>query len=241
MKEKFRNLSEFRNDAYSQNGEDGILDEILKRLDQERNQWCVEFGAWDGKHLSNTFYRVENFGFNAIYIEGDPQKYEALLATAKSLPSIVPILQMVGSDDKSGLDHILAQTEVPTKYALLSIDIDSWDLDIWVRHVAYRPAVVVIEVNSNIPPGILQWNPGPGNFSQGSSFSATLQVGRSKDYTLVAHTGNCIFVANEMIDELHLPKINLDFPERLFDWSYIKPESKQRWSKVIKRGLSRFK
>ena len=38
----------------SQCGEDGIIKAALEVL-RETNKWCVEFGAWDGKHLSNTF------------------------------------------------------------------------------------------------------------------------------------------------------------------------------------------
>jgi hypothetical protein len=38
---------------YSQCGEDGILDKILDTIGEPAG-WCVEFGAWDGHHLSNT-------------------------------------------------------------------------------------------------------------------------------------------------------------------------------------------
>lgn len=54
-------LEEFKKNVYSQNGEDGIINEILNRLDMvdANNFWCVEFGAWDGRHFSNTFALVE--------------------------------------------------------------------------------------------------------------------------------------------------------------------------------------
>ena len=49
-------LLNYRSNIYSQNGEDGIISEILKRLNLDQKKlWCVEFGAWDGMHLSNTF------------------------------------------------------------------------------------------------------------------------------------------------------------------------------------------
>jgi hypothetical protein len=55
------NLEKYKYDTYSQNGEDGILEEVFKRLglDEFNKFWVVEFGAWDGKHLSNTFNLIK--------------------------------------------------------------------------------------------------------------------------------------------------------------------------------------
>lgn len=46
-------FNKFQKNIYSQNGEDGIISEILKRLNlrENENNWCVEFGAWDGHSL----------------------------------------------------------------------------------------------------------------------------------------------------------------------------------------------
>lgn len=44
----------------------------------------MEFGAWDGKHLSNTFALVEQ-GARAVYIEGDEGRFQDLLETAKNI------------------------------------------------------------------------------------------------------------------------------------------------------------
>jgi len=73
----------YSRDVYSQNGEDGIIEELLKRLNIN-NGWVCEFGAWDGIYLSNTFNLVEK-GFNAVFIEGDVNKYNDLLNTVKKI------------------------------------------------------------------------------------------------------------------------------------------------------------
>ena len=69
---QYKNLfyNKYRKNKYSQNGEDGVLQEILKRLNIKKG-WVCEFGAWDGKHLSNTFNLVEKKNFQAVYIEGN--------------------------------------------------------------------------------------------------------------------------------------------------------------------------
>ena len=49
-------LLNYRSNIYSQNGEDGIISEILQRLNlDQRNLWCVEFGAWDGMFFIKYF------------------------------------------------------------------------------------------------------------------------------------------------------------------------------------------
>ena len=60
-------LINYRANRHSQNGEDGVLNEIFTRLGLMRKPGrAVEFGAWDGMHLSNTFDLVERFGWSAV-------------------------------------------------------------------------------------------------------------------------------------------------------------------------------
>ena len=85
-------LNKFSKNIHSQNGEDGIIAQILNKLELsiEKNLWCVEFGAWDGMHHSNTFTLVEN-GWNAVYIEGESERYQDLLKTQRKFPKILPV------------------------------------------------------------------------------------------------------------------------------------------------------
>jgi hypothetical protein len=231
-------LALFRSNVHSQNGEDGVIAEILRRIGlQGPNNWCVEFGAWDGIHLSNTFTLVERHGWLAVYIEGDPSKFADLASTARKYPGVKAIRQMVSPSGGAGLtlDEILVQTDLPHDYDLLSVDVDSMDLELWASHTSYTPKIVVIEVNSSLMPGLLQWH--AANGAQGNSISSTIAVAQSKGYTLVCHTGNAIFVRDDLIHKLGLDPTDLEFPERLFDYSRIhQPVSVRALSSIRSAG-----
>jgi hypothetical protein len=229
LKDSYPHLpfNKYQSDFYSQNGEDGVIWEILHRLQLlGPDNWCVEFGAWDGRHLSNTFSLVEKNFFKAVYIEGHAKRYLDLLSTVDLYPQIVPLLAYVGrvADDDLCLDKLLARTEIPSSFALLSIDVDSYDLDIFESLQCYSPKVVVIEINSSVPPGII-WRHGNGR--QGNTFTATCNVAQNKGYTLVCHTGNLIFVRNDLIVELNIDNRFITYPELLFLFNWIPQRSYQ--------------
>ena len=212
----------YLHNVYSQNGEDGVIAELLQRLARgsvDLSNWCVEYGAWDGKHLSNTFALVEK-GWKAVYIEGDSLKYKDLLATVERYPGIVPVEAFVAreSGDPSSLGELLANTPLPKNFDLLSIDIDSYDLETWEGLNSYEPKLVVIEINSSIPPGT--FHRCDENMS-GNSFSSTLEVAHHKGYELVCHTGNMIFVKSELISSINMESLYIKNPNLLFDSGWL--------------------
>ena len=234
-------FSSFSRNNYSENGEDGILSEIIQRLavaGTKINNWCVEFGAWDGKLSSNTFSLVEH-GWNAIYIEGDPNRYQSLKATAAEYPSIIPINSYVSpiTDSDRSLDSLLSSTNLPLDFDILSIDIDSFDLHVWESTTRYTPKIVVIEVNSSFPPGTM-YRYGDGSIT-GSSFSSTLIVGLRKGYELVCHTGNMIFVRRDLISFLGFDSRYFENPDLLFNnsWLWFTPSFLFKKFVTLKRKL----
>ena len=196
--------NKYNNNVYSQNGEDGIIQELLSRLEINTG-WVCEFGAWDGIHLSNTFNLIKNKDFAGIFIEGNNEKFKDLLTTQTKYPRINAINEYVSHDIMSSrtLDNILKKTNIPIDFDILSIDIDSFDYQVWDSLVIYKPKIVIIEINSGIYPHVENHIHTPG-LCQGTSFLPTYKLGIKKGYTFVLHTGNMFFILNELYEKLNL-------------------------------------
>lgn len=201
-----KDLLDFKKNVHSQNGEDGVIEEVLNRLNIKVGTFC-EFGAWDGKHLSNTYKLVQE-GWSGVYIEGDKEKFNSLLETAKlHHPNIVPINKFVETNGENTLDNILAETFLPKDFDLLSIDIDSFDYQVWDSFKNYSPKIVIIEINSGVRPPQEQIHTVISGrvVHQGSSYVSTLKLGEQKGYFHVCHTGNMIFVRNDLVKDQFSP------------------------------------
>ena len=164
-------LIQYASDATSQNGEDGILRKIfddilplpLPNVDQKR--YCVDIGAWDGKHLSNTHSLLvdpngSSSSWKGILVEGDPEKFAELKALHDPLGNTC-INAMVSSDPSSqdSLVSILKREapDLPIHFDFLCIDVDGSDY--WLLHEvfqhSYRPKVICIESNPTMPNDII--------------------------------------------------------------------------------------
>jgi hypothetical protein len=190
-------LLDHARNVYSQCGEDGIIEKILEIIPQ-KNQWCVEFGAWDGLYLTNTRYLIESKNYSAVLIEGDKCKASRLNKNYAKNNNVTTINKFVGCEPGDSLDHILGKSSIPQDFDFLSIDIDGNDYHVWKAFSKYKPKVVVIEYNPTIPTEINFVQPLDPSVSQGSSLLALVELGKQKGYELVAvNIVNLFFVKKE--------------------------------------------
>jgi hypothetical protein len=187
-------LNDFAKNVTSQYGEDGIIEKVLDVIN-DRNKWCVEFGCWDGKTLSNTFNLIDKEGYRAVLIEGDEDRYKDLCETYKENKKVIHIHCLVGFEECDCLDSVLRDIQMPIDFDLLSIDVDGNDYHILKAVEDYKPKVVLIEFNPTIPPQVEFVQPRDMAVTQGSGLLSIKKLAKSKGYELVCTTTtNAIFV-----------------------------------------------
>ncbi len=203
-------LKEYAKDIKSQHGEDGIIAEIFRRIGP-KNKWCVEFGALNGTHHSNTWKLIMQDGWSGVLIEADPTYAEKLKEVYKDTPRARCVNEFVEFDGEHSLDSILARTQIPRDFDLLSVDIDGNDYHIWNSLLQYHPQLVIIEFNPTIPNDISFVQPRDISVQQGSSLRALVELGAKKGYRLAAVTGvNAFFVRQELFPVLGIKDVSLE-------------------------------
>ena len=196
-----------------------MIAEIFRRLGVESG-YFTEFGAWDGKHLSNCYSLFER-GWRGCYIEGDPVRYEDLQRGIAS-DRVTQVLRFVAVEGPNSLDSILREVGAPEHLDLLSIDVDGDDLAIWRSLTEFRPKCVIIEFNPTIPFDTEFVNT-PGK-NWGNSARSLVALAELRNYVLVGNTEtNLIFLDGDgVFEESGLPALDLsDVPvgARYF-WGY---------------------
>lgn len=202
MLNRFASINEFESRTSSQNGEDGILAEILRRM-RIGTGFFVEFGVQDGS-VCNTARLAAN-GWSGVYIEADDADAAALAARHAANPRIVVVHGFVTAEN---ICDIFARAGVPTEFDLLSIDIDGNDYWVWRALAAYKPRIVVIEYNAeHAPPErwVMQYDPAhrwDKTTYYGASLESYAALARSKGFSLVGteKTGvNAFFVRDDCL------------------------------------------
>lgn len=190
-------FQEYRYSVYSQSGEDGIIAHIFQVIGFQ-SYYAVEFGAWDGIHLSNIRNLILEHDISALFIEGDPDKAKDGIQNYTSYPKVKFATEYVGVKKYRRLDDILDINAVPQNVDIISIDIDGWDYWVWDSLENYRPRVVIVEFNATMYRDWAVINPSDEQTRTGSSARAFVELGVRKGYELLSIVGaNLIFCIRE--------------------------------------------
>lgn len=186
-------FEKFRKNITSQYGEDGIIEELF-RIIGEGKKSCIEFGAWDGKYLSNVWNLWHNKEWNALLIEGEKDRADQLKNSISNFKNVKVSNKFVRVTGEDTLDNIVKENKFEQNVDLLSIDIDSDDYGILNSLEYLKPRVIIIEYNPTVPPHleIVQQN---GEFF-GASALSILKLANTKGYKLVAITDTNLILVN---------------------------------------------
>ncbi len=196
---KNSSLNKFEKKIYSQFGEDGIIQEIIKRVGEKNlDKWCVEFGAKDGISDSNTYNLIKNLDYNAVLIEGDKKFFNELKSNIKT-DKVVKINKFVSFEGSNKLENILQNTKIPKNFDFLSIDIDGCDYHIFEQLELFTPKIICIEFNHMIPNEVEFVQSKNFAFKQGCSPKSLVNLAKLKNYHLVANTLTNLFFVHENI------------------------------------------
>lgn len=199
-------LTQYELRVFSQNGEDGVLAEILRRIGVEGGGF-VEFGIQDGSE-GTTVFLAQVLGWPGVYLEADGAAYAALERRYAASPRVRTVHAAV---EPGNVEALFAQAGVPEEPDVLSIDVDGNDYWIWHALERYRPRVVVIEYNGDLPPRAVEVMPYTPGFrwdhssAYGASLGALEALAAEKGYVLV-HTEsagvNAFFVPSDLASDL---------------------------------------
>lgn len=206
--------AEFR--VYSQWGEDGIIQHLLRHVSVPRKLF-VEFGV-ESYREANTRFLLVNDNWSGLVIDGSPQQV-ALIRKSREywLHNLKAVEAFVTRDN---INQLLSDNGVSGEIGLLSIDIDGMDWWIWEAIDAIRPAIVVVEYNYRFGPDEAVVVPYDPAFDRrrahhsllyyGASLEALCRLARRKNYAFVGAGSaglNAFFVRRDLKPDV-LPELS---------------------------------
>jgi hypothetical protein len=216
IEKKIQNIPfmEYFKTVFSQFGEDGILEEIIKRIDCQ-NKFYVEFGAGNGTIISNTANLRINKNWKGLLLEGDKSMVDSVNSKEINLYH-----EMIFSNN---INELFVKYNVPEKFGLLSVDIDGDDAYVLeaLDTNRFTPDIIIAEFNPGLPNNYgIKIKEQRGNLSNselhkrgylGCNLKEINNILTIKDYKFVTTVSvNCIFVKSDLFSKLKIDDLCVD-------------------------------
>ena len=191
------NLKDSQFKVFSQFGEDGILQFLIRQFDDIPESF-VEFGVQDYRE-ANTRFLLQNNNWRGLIIDGcdkwiNDVKDEKIY-WRHDLTAISAFI------DRDNINTIISGSEFVGPIGILSIDIDGNDYWVWEAIDIIDPSIVVCEYNSvfgknrsvSIPyaPKFVRNEAHHSNLYWGCSIGALVHLGVRKGYDFVGCNSAC--------------------------------------------------
>lgn len=174
--------------VYSQNDEDGIIEEIFNRIGTT-DKTFVEFGVENGLEC-NSHYLLHK-GWRGLWLEGNEKAIAEIYSRFYPAIKTGQLKCRNAFITKDNINELIAEGGIVGEIDLLSVDIDGNDYYVWQAINVVKPRVVIVEYNAKFPPNHAwkqaynakhQWD---GSDWMGASLKALELLGRELGYQLV--------------------------------------------------------
>lgn len=191
--------------AFSQNDEDGIIQEIFSRIGT-RSKTFVELGCGNGLE-NNTAYLLLS-GWSGVWIDSDKHQIDSARDQFEWFIRAGRLDIYEALVDRLNVNSLVASSA--NDVDLLSIDIDGNDYWVWEALESISPRVVAIEYNPTFRPPVAVVVPYSPTFVwnnttyYGASLKALERLAGRKGYMLVGCniTGvNAFFVRKDLVND----------------------------------------
>jgi hypothetical protein len=207
---KGQELSETEFSVFSQFGEDGIIQYLLKVIPIE-NKTFIEFGVEDFFESNCRFLMMKD-NWQGFVVDGSKTNISRL---RKSYFYWMYDLQAKQSFiTKENINTVLGESGFDSDLGILSIDIDGVDYFVWDAINYYKPRILIMEYNANFGAERKITVPYRADFQRtkahssnllwGSSLSALEALSRKKGYGLVgvnSSGNNAFFIREDLITD----------------------------------------
>jgi len=200
--------SEFR--AFSQWGEDGIIQHLLNKVNVTRKVF-VEFGV-ENYTEANTRFLLINDNWSGLVIDGSPDHIRSIRASPIYWQHNLKAVEAFVT--RENINQLLADNGVSGEIGVLSIDIDGNDYWVWEAIDSVSPAILVMEYNARfgaeeavtVPydPAFQRTRAHFSNVYYGASLAALTKLSHRKGYALVGCNtagNNAFFVKTDLMPE----------------------------------------
>jgi hypothetical protein len=208
----------------SQNGEDGIIQFILRKINIE-NKIFVEFGVHDYTE-SNTRFLLTNNGWSGLVIDGSSKNVERIKQDRIYWQHNLKV--ECAFIDKDNINDLILRNGISGDIGILSVDIDGNDYWVWNAIECINPRIVICEYNSLFgsnrkvtsiyDKNFVITNAHFSGLYWGASIAAFDYLAKKKGYSLVGSNtagNNVFFVRKDVLG---------DFPTYTPEQAYVKSQ-----------------
>ena len=228
-----KRLLNFGFKGYSQNEEDGIIQEIFSRIGTTNKQF-IEIGVGNGLE-NNTLYLLLQ-GWQGLWIEGNSNFVEQIKNKFGFVIENRALMVKHAWVKKDNINELISEKQKNNEeFDLLSLDIDGNDYHVLDAIDPLNARVIVLEYNSKYRPPVkwvMQYNPNH-SFDESDYYGASLKsfeiLLSKKGYKLVGcnlYGVNAFFVREDLMKNHFLDNCTAENhyePERLFLRGWMLP------------------